>query len=147
MFFRNWSQWPNQFLHVLGKNTCPKLTRDRAWVEFIDGGQFSSHELAFGVELIPNLYSKNMWPGRAPAARFDSEMWFLWFRSYSNNSRCDSVLIPIHLAICVNCQGNHIESRFESYNLCDSDNLLLDSFHSCTTSCPKVTCEYQTHIH
>jgi len=43
----------------IGKNPSPTLARDKANIEDISGGQPSPYELAFGVELDPNPYSKN----------------------------------------------------------------------------------------
>ena len=45
---------------VLGKNPSPTSAKDKAKIEYISGGQLSPHELAFGVKLGLNSYSKNL---------------------------------------------------------------------------------------
>ena len=40
------------------KNSSPTLTRDKANIEYISGGQSSPYELAFGVELGSNPHFK-----------------------------------------------------------------------------------------
>ena len=42
----------------IGKNPSPTLARDSAKIEYISGGQPSSYELAFVVELGPNSHFK-----------------------------------------------------------------------------------------
>jgi len=42
----------------IGKNLNPTLAKDSAKIEYISGGQPSSYELAFGVELGQNPHSK-----------------------------------------------------------------------------------------
>ena len=44
-------------MHI-GKNTSLTSTRNKAKIDYISGGQPSPFELAFGVELGLNLYSK-----------------------------------------------------------------------------------------
>ena len=38
----------------IGKSPSPILARDSVKIEYVSGGQFSSYELAFGLELGPN---------------------------------------------------------------------------------------------
>ena len=42
----------------IGKNPSPVSAKDKAKIKYISGGQPSSHELVFGVELGPNSHSK-----------------------------------------------------------------------------------------